>query len=536
MDLHRIFSKTSTKDKETSRRETKHELKRHESEHAFRVLEEKKVINFPDDETLKRSGIKYALIRPFAYANIKWKDDQFTYVIEEPELNGKEKVILARLIDGLVQTINVSPRSLSKKGEVITFLEERTKGLMADYGIILKPAEFLNVMYYIYRDFVGLNEIEPLMQDPYIEDISCDGTGTPVYIIHQRLGSIPTSIQYNDLEKLKNFVIKLAEKTDRYVSYAAPLMDGTLGDGSRVQISLASDVTTKGPTFSIRKFRSAPFTPVDMMHLNTASADILSYLWFAVQNGANILIAGAVSTGKTSFLNTLSLFIPSESKIVSIEDTREINLPHDNWIPSVSRSGFSGSVGEVSLFDLLKESFRQNPEYLIVGEVRGAEASVMFQAMASGHIAFSTMHAGSVNDVIKRLETPPINLSPGLLDTLDIIIVMVHAQEKGKSARRVKEIMEIKNVDWESGEARTNQMSGWDAATDTFTISPFNSSALLEKIAKRKGLAMDHIIQDLADRKKVLFWLSGKDFGWKEVSDYLSLYEKDKEKMMSLIN
>ncbi len=544
MNLHRIFSKKgprkdSKKNAKKISHKNRHMVKKRDipipKDGLFRVINEKRIVNFPSEEVLMKKGIRYTLIRPYAYASIKWKDNEFVYTIVEPVLDDKDKELFNKITEGLIQTINVSPKSLSKKNEVIQFLEERTKKLINDYGINVNSKQFLKIMYFIYRDFSGINEIEPLMQDPYIEDISCDGVGTPVYIIHQKLGSIKTNIVYNDMESLKNFVIKLAEKSDRYISYASPLMDGTLPDGSRIQISLAEDVTTKGPTFSIRKFRSTPFTPVDMMNLNTSSAEMLAYLWFAVENGTSMLIAGPVSTGKTTFLNTLSLFIPSDAKIVSIEDTREINLPHDNWIPGVTRSSFSGTTGEVSMFDLLKESFRQNPEYLVVGEVRGKEASVMFQAMASGHTAFSTMHAGSVNDVIKRLETPPINLSPGLLDTLDVVLIMSHATEKGKSARRVKEMMEIVDVDWESGEAKTHQMSDWNAKKDEFSIASLSSSYVIKKIADEKGLSVSHIIQDINDRKKVLYWLSEQDIDWKEVADYISLYEKNKKKMMLLI-
>ncbi|MAH42391.1 secretion system protein E [archaeon] len=551
MNLHRIFSKkrprkdskkkakkSSHKNKHKNSHKNKHVVKKTEKptkDNIFHVIDEKRVVNFPSEEVLMKKGIRYALIRPYAYASIKWKDNEFTYTIVEPILDDKEKELFSKITEGLIQTINVSPKSLSKRTEVIRFLEERAKKLINDYGMNVSSKQFLKIMYFIYRDFSGVNEIEPLMQDPYIEDISCDGVGTPVYVIHQKLGSIKTNIVYNDMDQLKNFVIKLAEKSDRYISYASPLMDGTLPDGSRIQISLAEDVTTKGPTFSIRKFRSTPFTPVDMMSLNTSSAEMLAYLWFAVENGTSMLIAGPVSTGKTTFLNTLSLFIPSDSKIVSIEDTREINLPHENWVPGVTRSSFSGKTGEVSMFDLLKESFRQNPEYLVVGEVRGKEASVMFQAMASGHTAYSTMHAGSVNDVIKRLETPPINLSPGLLDTLDVVLIMSHAKEKGQSARRVKEMMEIVDVDWESGEAKTHQMSDWNAAKDNFSIASLSSSYVVKKIADEKGLSVSHIIQDINDRKKVLHWLSEKDFDWKEVAEHISLYEKNKKKMMLLI-
>ncbi|MFQ6056496.1 MAG: type II/IV secretion system ATPase subunit, partial [Methanosarcinales archaeon] len=252
-----------------------------------------------------------------------------------------------------------------------------------------------------------MNEIEPLMNDPYIEDISCDGTNVPLYIVHRKYGSLKTNIIYSDEKKLQEFIVKLAERCGRFISYAEPLLDGSLPDGSRIQASFSKDVTTKGPTFTIRKFVEEPLSPIDLIKNKTVNSEVLAYLWLAVESGSSILIGGGAATGKTTFLNALSMFIPPTAKIVSIEDTRELNLMHENWIPSVARVGFAKGIGEVTMFDLLKESFRQSPDYVIVGEVRGKEAYVMFQGMAAGFPALGTMHAGKVDDIIYRLETPP---------------------------------------------------------------------------------------------------------------------------------
>ena len=365
------------------------------------------------------------------------------------------------------------------------------------------------------------------MHGDFIFTSNCDGVGIPIYVIHQKFGSMRTNIIYNDIEELKEFVTKLAERCDRYISYAEPLLDGTLKDGTRVQASLASDVTTRGPTFSLRKFRDVPLTPVDMVRLNTASAEMLAYLWFAVENGANMLIAGGVSTGKTSLLNALSMFIPGDAKIVSIEDTKELNLPHENWIPGVTRAGFAGSgMGEVSMFQLLRESFRQNPDYLIVGEIRGKEAYVMFQGMASGHPSISTMHAGSVDDLMKRLQTKPINLSAGLLESLNAVIVMIHAREKGKSARRVKEIVEIESIDPQTGAPRTIKSFAWIPHDDVFEYR--GDSWLLHRISTEKGMSMNNVLKELSRRKKFIQWMVEKNLATvKEQARYINLYYKN---------
>ncbi len=352
----------------------------------FRLAPVRSLLTLPAPSEIRSNNIIYPLIRPYAYANIKYdtKENVLVYDVIEPRLDEKEKYVLGKLHEGLIQIIDVSLGDIKEKEKMLAFLEKGIDRLIDEYDFKLSEKEYIKIMYYIFRDLVGLNRIEPLLNDPYIEDVGCDGIGIPVYIVHQKFGSVKTNIVYADAKELRDFVTKLAERCDRYISYADPLLDGTLPGGTRVQASLASDVTTRGPTFSIRKFKEEPLSPVDMIRLNTASAEMLAYIWFLVENGANILIAGGVSTGKTSFLNSVSFFIPPEAKIVSIEDTRELNLPHENWIPGVARTGFTGSgVGEVTMYELLRESFRQNPDYLIVGEIRGKEAYVMFQGMAS---------------------------------------------------------------------------------------------------------------------------------------------------------
>jgi flagellar protein FlaI len=395
-------------------------------------------------------------------------------------------------------------------------------------------------MYYIYRNFVGLNEIEPLMQDPNIEDVSCDGVGIPIYVIHRRYGTMKTNIVFHDQEELRQFIVKLAERCGRYVSYAEPILDATLPDGSRVAATLASDVATRGSTFTIRKFTEEPFSPINQLELHTASAEMMAYLWYMVEHRASILVVGGTATGKTSLLNSISMFIHPTSKIVSIEDTRELRLPHEHWISGIARVGFGipyptgGKYGEVTLFDLLRESFRQNPDYVLVGETRGEEAYVMFQGMASGHASMSTFHAGSVEGALKRLTSPPINLSPTLLESLDIVIVMSYAKEKGKSARRIKEITEIVSVDPASGETKTNLVYKWDPVTDSF--ARVNESIKLKKIAGETGVKTEKVEEEIARRTKVLEWmLSRKVRSYKEVSKFISEYYLDPVKFLEMM-
>lgn len=504
----------------------------------FKIYPSKRIFSVPTADEIKSKNMIYPLIKPYTYANVRYdeNDNLIVYDVIEPRLTEYEKEIFEKVKDGLIQVINVSLGDVTNQEEVFKFLEDNVKSLIKQLGFNIGESSYTKIMYYVFRDFIGMNEIEPLLRDPYIEDIGCDGIGVPIYIIHQKFGSMKTNIIFNDNKQLTEFVTKLAERCDRYISYAEPLLDGSLPDGTRVQASLATDVTTHGPTFSIRKFREIPFSPIDLLRMNTLSAEMLAYLWFAIENGANVLIIGGVATGKTTILNSVSIFIPSESKIISIEDTRELNIPHENWIPGVARPGFTTTgVGQVTMFDLLKESFRQNPDYLIVGEIRGKEAYVMFQGMASGHPTLSTMHGGSVDDIMKRLQTKPISLSPGLLEAMDIVIVMIHAREHGKSARRVREIVEIESIDMKSGSARTAKSFVWIPSSDTFEYR--GNSWVLGKISSEKGIPLNTVMREVSRRKKITNWMLQNNITtMKDVVKYVNLYSRNPEKFEKVVD
>jgi len=488
------------------------------------------IVSLPKEE---RTGVKYSLIEPFAYADIKWdeKEKEFVYSLIEPELSDNESKIYEKIVSGLMEILDIELSAVKKKEEALSYLEGQIKKVLEEYEIKISKETYLKILYFIQRNFVGLNEIEPLMQDPYIEDISCDGVSIPIYIVHRRYGSVRTNIIYNDSKKLKEFVVKLAERCGRFISYAEPLLDGTLPDGSRVQATYASDVTTRGPSITIRKFVQEPFSPIDLLNKKSVNSDILAYLWLVVENGASVLITGGAGTGKTTLLNSLLMFVPKEAKIISIEDTRELNLPHENWVPSVTRVGFAKGYGEVTMFDLLKEAFRQTPDYVIVGEVRGSEAYVMFQGMAAGIPAMGTMHAGRVEDVIYRLQTPPISLSPALIDTLDLVVVMIHAREKGESARRMKEIVEIESVDQTTGKARTNQVYRWSANEDIYEYS--GVSYYLQEISAHRGVEVTELIKELERRKALLSWMQKNNItNFKEAVRVLTEYRKNPEKVL----
>ncbi|PSG99679.1 MAG: hypothetical protein BRC28_03445 [Nanohaloarchaea archaeon SW_4_43_9] len=514
---------------------------------SFEMDDESLDFTLSDKQDIKITGkidkmadvdVKYPLIKPFAYAHVKWDEEQkeVIYRIIEPELDDESEELLEVVKENLSEKIDVSLSSMGGREKIIGYLQNQINDLLIELGIEMTDEQHKKMLYYIYRDFVGLGKVEPFMHDPYIEDIGCDGTGTPIFAVHSEFGSVKSGVHYNDQEELENLVIKLAERAGRYVSYANPLLDGALPDGSRVNASLTEDVTAHGPTFSIRKFQETPFSAVDMMDLGTANAEIMAYIWILQQYQQSILICGGTSTGKTSYLNATVSFIPPEDKIVSIEDTRELQLPHENWIPSVTREMFgTSSQGDVDMDQLLKESFRQNPDYVVVGEVRGEEASVLFQGMSSGHPSMGTMHASSPNAVVKRLTTPPISLSPALIEAIDVMVVMTHAKGVEKSARRVKNIHELQKVVGESASARTNQAFSWTAVDDSF--SRRGEPYLFDQISKDYGVAKQKLMKEMERRTNLLEWLQDKGVSdFDKVSDIVAEYYKNKDEILKMIN
>ncbi len=478
-------------------------------------------------------NVRYCLISPFAYAHIYWdpKIYELAYKIEEPLLDEKEIEYRKQIISAMRNMINFEGIVEKNKEKLLEYIDKRFKILATELGLIISYESYRKIYYYLCRDFIGFNETEPLLRDYFVEDIECNGVNTPVYIVHRIYRNIKTNLEFKDMNKLEGFVEKLAQRCGKYISYAKPILDGSLPDGSRVNATYTQDITTKGPTFTVRKFTKTPWTPTQLLAFSTLSPEMLAYLWLLVQHKMNILITGGTASGKTTLLNAMAFFIPPEARVVSIEDTHELNLPRENWLPGVARTATGlGKMGEVDLFTLLKASFRQNPDYVIVGEVRGKEAYVLFQGMASGHSSISTLHAESVDTVIKRLQTPPIELSPTLLNVLDCVCIMTHAVAKKQETRKLKEIVEIINVTNE-GIALTNTPYIWNPSDDQFYFK--KNSKIFEKIAKRYGLKIEELDLEFRRRVQLLHKLyQNKIFEFNKVQEIINQYYKKPKEVL----
>ena len=467
-----------------------------------------------DINELQNIEMKYPLIpknpkqgeRVFAYAHIFFDKgtNELVYEVIEPHLDKSMKMLLNQIKEYIQEKIDISLGEVRRR-EAFAYISDIFEKAVAYLKVGVDENTKQVLSYYLFRDFIGLEKIEPLINDGQIEDISCDGVGINIYVYHRnpKIGSLRTNILFDSSEELDYFVNKLSERCGKGISVARPLMDGTLPEGSRVQATLATDIARRGSNFTIRMFTENPLTPVDMIEFGTCDLKMLSYFWFLVEHNFSFLVCGGTATGKTSLLNVLSLFIKPQMKIVSIEDTSELRLPHFHWVPEVARTPIS-EEGKVDLFELLRESLRKRPDYIILGEVRGKEAYVLFQQMAIGHPGLSTMHSENMDKLIDRLTTPPINLPANLIQNLDVVIFLKRIKKGRRYFRRVSSVFEI--LGFANGKPIVNEVFSWDAKTDSYKT--VNNSALLKKIADHTVLTDKGVQEEIIKRAVILKFLS----------------------------
>jgi flagellar protein FlaI len=475
---------------------------------------------------------RYWVNEPYAFIVILFNEDRNShlYYIVEPKLTDFEHTFLLEIKDRLRDVLLVEEID-EEADDKEAVLESKIRSIIKDYTIEITPPMLEKISYYIKRDFVRLGKIDALMMDDSIEDVSGNGHDVPIFLYHRAYQNIATNIIYEE-DELNSFIIQMAQRSGKHISVAEPMVDATMPDGSRIQMTLGTSVTAHGSTFTIRKFSDTPITPVDLIKWGTFSSESMAYLWLCIENNKSLIYAGGTASGKTSSLNAVSLFIPEKAKIITLEDTRELKLPHPNWIPSVTRDSFTADErGAVDMYDLLKAALRQRPEFLLVGEVRGKEALTLFQAMSTGHTTFSTMHADSVASAIHRLENPPISVPRTMIQALDIMSIQSQTYTKGKRVRRNIKLVEIVDIDPNTRNIRTNDIFVWDSESDMF-IRTGESKALFD-IKMRRGWAQGKVDQELYYRQKILEYMVNNGItDFQEISDIINAYQSTPEKIL----
>ncbi|MFP4632718.1 MAG: ATPase, T2SS/T4P/T4SS family [Halobacteriales archaeon] len=477
---------------------------------------------------------RYWVNKPYAYVAILYSDTQndHLYYVVEPRLDEYEETVRRDLQERLRDVLMYEEVDEELDEEEV--LEKKVKKIIRDYGIDVDTDSMHKILYYLKRDYIHDGKIDPIMRDPAIEDISCDGDNVPIFVYHRDYRDLMSNVEF-DRKELDSFVIKLAQKAGKHISVADPLVDASMPDGSRIQMTLGKEVTDRGSTFTIRLFADEPFTPIDLINYSTFSLEQMAYLWTCIENNKSLIFAGGTASGKTTSMNAVTLFIPPKSKVISIEDTREVTLPHMNWIPSVTRDSFSDDgVGAVDEYELLRAALRQRPEYLVVGEVRGEEALTLFQAMSTGHTTYSTMHADSVDSAIHRLENPPISVPRSMLKALDIVSIQAQTFVKGERVRRNMKLVEIIGIDPKTRNIRTDDIFQWNAETDNF-VRTGNSTAL-QDIKRARGWSDEELQRELDQRREVLQYMLDNDISdYEEVSKVIQSFIIDSDRVLNQI-
>ena len=478
----------------------------------------------------------YPVNEPFAFVRITYDHatHEYTYEVLEPKLTPAELDLFRDIKERIFERLDINTQNVMEDVARKT-LRDVTDDIIADYGLTLSPLQREKILYMMYKEFLGNGMIDPLMHDRYIEDISCDGVNAKLFVYHTRYESMRTNLVYKTAEELDSFVTKLAQKSGKYISIAEPMLDATMTDGSRIQMTLGTEVTAHGSTYTIRKFKEEPISPTDLIEWSTFSPLSIAFFWLAVESGKSCIFAGGTASGKTTSLNAISLFIPPLAKIVTLEDSRELKLPHPNWIPSVTRTSFDTTgKGEIDMYELLRAALRQRPEYILVGEVRGKEALTLFQAMSTGHVTYSTIHADSVASIVHRLENPPLNVPRNMLSALDLVSVQVQARIGGQRIRRNKQIIEILDIDPRTHELITNEVFKWHPATDEISYS--GKSYVLEEIMESRGWDETRMREELKMRQEVLEWMRIKKIrNYRDVGNILIQYYRDPATVMDKV-
>jgi len=356
--------------------------------------------------------------------------------------------------------------------------------------LFLTRTQYISLRYSLRRKLNGMGVLDPMIADPNIEDISCSGLGN-IFVEHKVFMGLRTSVGFETHTELDKFVIQLAEGIKHPVTFREPCVDATLPDGSRINIVYGTDVSKRGSNFTIRKFGDTPLSILELIQFGALNYEMAAYLSLILQEGMNVWISGETASGKTTVLNAITTFVPPEAKIVSIEDTPEVQVPHHNWIRGVTRGSAKDSdSSEVSMFDLLKAALRQRPNLIIIGEIRGAEGAIAFQAMQTGHACMSTFHAASVSKLIQRVTGNPISVPKTYVDNLNVVVICQQVRlASGSLARRITSINEIVSYDSISDSFSFIETFNWNPLNDTFNFRGYQNSYLLEyKIAPRRGL------------------------------------------------
>ncbi len=452
----------------------------------------------------------------------------------------KEKIILGELRENLVDLAissgeNFQPNESRLLNDIKHFLFQRLSNNGENTDI---SNEYLDrLANKLLRDIVGYGEIDPLIQDDDLEEIMINGIDKPVFVYHRQYGMMKTNIQFSDEKELTDLIDSIARQINRRIDQESPILDGRLLDGSRINATIPP-VSPDGPSLTIRKFKKDPLTIIDLIKSKTLSIELAAFLWLCIDGlgvkSANAIISGGTSSGKTTTLNALASFINPKERIITIEDTLELQIPHEHVIRMETRPANVENKGELTMNDLVKNALRQRPDRIIVGEVRADEAITLFTALNTGHSGFGTLHANDARETITRLTNDPMKVPEIMIQAIDFIIMQNRIYtSSGVSYRRISEVAEI--VGMEEGVIQLNKIFQWNPETDTIDNVSV-SSKTLSQIAALSGKSITELHKEIEKRELVLKHMVKHDIrSVEEVKNVLDLYFKNGDNVLERI-
>ncbi|RMF05542.1 hypothetical protein D6764_04500 [Candidatus Woesearchaeota archaeon] len=494
-------------------------------------------------KTIPNPNLIYPVGDPL-FVHIYKKEGETFYHVIEPTMSEEVQKLHDRIMDKMIEIAHrlpvpdriedAEPILLELFNELVEVGDSKPNPIAKALSskIILTKEQYETIKYFLIRNRVGYGKLEPLFNDPYLEDIHCVGVGN-ISCIHKVFEMVRTNINFpNDLV-LNKYMLETSERVERPVSDANSVVDAIMPDGSRVNFIYGREISLEGSSFTVRKFAEVPVSITQVVSWGTMSAEIAAYLWLMLENGMNIFVCGETASGKTTTLNASATFIKPEAKVYTVENTPEVTMPHETWQHLVTREAKKET--DVTMFDLLLAALRSRPNYIIVGEIRGEEGNVAFQAMQTGHPVMSTFHAGSVHSMIQRLTGEPINVPIAFIDNLNVVLIQQAVAHGGHFVRRVLSVTEIERYYDVANKVITRQVFAWDPVEDKHRFRGLYNSYLLEKkIAAILGYEdTREIYKELDKRRRIIEkMVEHKIFNYFDVWELLKRYHLEGEQAL----
>ncbi|MFP4038447.1 MAG: type II/IV secretion system ATPase subunit [Candidatus Nanohaloarchaea archaeon] len=462
------------------------------------------------------------------------------YKLDRPQVSGGTEAFIQNLRAQAVRSVKLSRDEFTDSDEVEKVKQKFREAVKAQLDQMIPEADETArkiLVGNLIHQMVGLGDLEILLQDPDLEELVVNSADEPTWVYHKEYGWLKTNITFKDEEEIYNYSSEIARRVGKNITSLDPLLDAHLPTGDRTNATL-NPISTHGNTITIRKFARDPWTITDFIQNETITKEVAAFLWLCLQYELSVIVSGGTGSGKTSLLNVLMPFMPPNQRILSIEDTREVQLPGFlHWVPLTTREANPEGEGEISMLDLLVNSLRMRPDRILVGEIRKKrQAEVLFEAMHTGHSVYSTLHADTAQQTIQRLLNPPIDVAEQMVQSVDVNVVMF--RDRRRNFRRVFQVAEVAKSGYKRGSQEmslgANVIYGWDSENDEIEKKR-DSDNIMNKLQMHTGMDREEIFENISDKEKVLQWMIDRDVeDVDEVGKIIAEYYNNEDDIISM--